>query len=92
LGDCQLCSEFYYSFDPTDEECRPCPENAVCPGGNQVEVKEGYWRQCQTCHIVESCRLTDVCYGGDDVITQCREGHTGPLCNLCQDNYRKKYE
>jgi predicted outer membrane repeat protein len=87
-GDCVACSEFYYSFDPSeDTQCRVCPENAVCQGGSHLSVQRGYWRQCQSCHVIEPCRLTDVCLGGENVSTQCRVGHTGPLCNLCEDGY-----
>ena len=24
--------------------CRPCMDNAECPGGSEIKVLEGYWR------------------------------------------------
>ena len=34
-----------------------------------------------------SCFNVDACEGGPSVDLQCREGHEGPLCNVCSDGY-----
>jgi hypothetical protein len=84
---CQMCEYGTYSFDPTSGKCIECMENAECLGGDVISVDEGYWRQCHHCHDVLACRHLDYCLGGTDVGTQCREGHEGPLCNVCMEDY-----
>jgi hypothetical protein len=42
-GMCQCCPEYQYGFEPRSLACRPCPENAYCPGGMVVSPKPGYF-------------------------------------------------
>ena len=41
---CKTCSEGEYSLEKQSIYCKPCLSNAICLGGNQIEVKFGYWR------------------------------------------------
>jgi hypothetical protein len=42
MGTCRACPEGTYSFDIySDVGCRTCPDDAICPGGAIVDVKEG---------------------------------------------------
>jgi hypothetical protein len=78
---CRRCPEGYYSFRPShDTACLECPEGAFCPGGSDMELDDGYWRQCQTCDDVRSCLTAAACLGGADTDSQCLEGHKGILC------------
>lgn len=35
--------EGFYSLS-VDKLCLPCMDNAECPGGSEVNVSAGYWR------------------------------------------------
>ena len=79
---CVECPQGYYSFDSTATECLQCPEDAMCPGGDVMDVNSGYWRQTQYSHEVLACPNEDNCLGGTNVDEQCREGHEGLLCTF----------
>jgi hypothetical protein len=53
-----------------------------------LTLEEGFWRTSEKSDDVRACITPEACVGGigdgDDV---CREGHTGPYCALCKDNY-----
>jgi hypothetical protein len=38
---------------------------------------------------VRLCLAKDACQGGEDPEEQCRRGHKGPYCSVCEDNYYK---
>jgi hypothetical protein len=38
---------------------------------------------------VRLCLAKDACNGGDDPETQCRQGHKGPYCSVCESGYYK---
>ena len=84
---CEKCPSGTYSFDPTEDYCRDCPDNANCPGGNVIDVDNGYWRQCQDCHDVVQCIYKHACRGGAITAEQCKEGTEGPMCSVCSDDY-----
>jgi hypothetical protein len=86
---CEACPPGTYSFDPSDLSCTVCPLDAMCAGGSDIRPDKGYWRQCQTCEIIEECIFRDSCNGGPNVSDQCASGNTGPLCNVCEDNYSR---
>ncbi|GMI00563.1 hypothetical protein TrLO_g8323 [Triparma laevis f. longispina] len=76
----------------------PCPEGVDCSvaGSNitSLNIEHGYWRCSQFSYAVEKCYNDMACRPN---VTQdnlnldnnayCTEGHTGPLCNICQDTY-----
>jgi hypothetical protein len=41
---CQECRAGYWSIDPTDQVCSPCPGLASCPGGSLLLPQPGAWR------------------------------------------------
>ncbi|XP_063635942.1 laminin subunit beta-1 [Cydia splendana] len=70
---CERCIEGYYG-DPRlgiDIACRPCP----CPGIKGDPFKSSH---------ADSCGLDPET---KDVICDCKEGYSGPLCDACNDNY-----
>lgn len=55
----------------------------ICPGGNVVEIKEGYWRKhTETSTILPCFNNRENCKGGRGA-DLCKDGHTGGLCEAC---------
>lgn len=40
---CRRCSQGFFNLEP-GTPCLPCPENAVCAGGDSLIPVPGYWR------------------------------------------------
>ncbi|EAS05130.2 transmembrane protein, putative (macronuclear) [Tetrahymena thermophila SB210] len=79
---CQACSSNTFTFDFT--KCYNCPDGATCPGGSQMLIQSGYWRENQYSSIVVSCDNNyNNCIGGTAGNQLCLEGHIGPLCEEC---------
>lgn len=87
---CLRCPKNYYSLSLNDSECRVCPENAICEGGDQIIVNPGFWRSGTNSTVIYACNpLSDPCLGGYE--SKCREGHTGTLCGGCIYNNEEKW-
>jgi NADH:ubiquinone oxidoreductase subunit 6 (subunit J) len=81
--------------------CLACPLGSACDeAGISVEtmtLKLGYWRSGNLSHNLVQCYTADACTHPNatlnsrllDTDDQCSEGHHGPMCNVCQDNYAK---
>jgi len=41
---CVVCPPGKYSLFTNSKSCDNCPENAICRGGDEIDVNEGYWR------------------------------------------------
>jgi hypothetical protein len=85
-------------------QCLPCPEGTLCDeAGITVEnlpLKKGYWRSSRNSSNVVLCYIEDACLQAEKSVEpsssttsstdhQCRDGHTGPICNVCLDGYAK---
>ena len=84
-------------------ECMTCGEGMDCsaPGITleTLPLKKGYWRSGAMSYNVVHCYTLDACPQNNDktanvtffldVDDQCREGHEGPICNVCIDGYVK---
>ncbi|GMI05871.1 hypothetical protein TrVE_jg391 [Triparma verrucosa] len=53
-----------------------------------LEVEPGYWRTNLHSPDVRECLVAIACAGGNTT-NYCREGHTGPYCEICTDSYAK---
>ncbi|GMI07165.1 hypothetical protein TrVE_jg8362 [Triparma verrucosa] len=53
-----------------------------------VTVDPGYWRVNSDSTDVRKCLVSEACTGGNST-NYCREGHTGPYCDLCVDGWTK---
>ena len=87
--DC-MCATTYYSA-PQTSTCDPCPSpEATCtvPGVvlDQLITTPGYWREDATATIFHACSVAEDCVGGL-VKDQCRYGHTGILCAVCDSDF-----
>ena len=52
-----------------------------------LRVLPGYWRTNNRSSDVRPCPVAEACVGWNVSASYCREGHTGPYCNLCEDGY-----
>lgn len=50
-------------------------------------MNKGYWRVNQFSDNVLKCPLKDACLGGINAWDQCRSGHKGKYCDVCDDGY-----
>jgi hypothetical protein len=62
-------------------------ENVEAMTVKNLQVEKGYWRTNSSSSEVLQCLAPEHCVGGSDPDTQCNEGHTGPLCAVCEDGY-----
>jgi len=46
----------------------------------------GWWRTANTSDDIRECLIAEACVGGNST-NMCREGHDGPYCNICVENY-----
>ena len=82
LNTCERCPTEYFSVNISDTECQACVDNADCKGGNEIELKPGYWRSSITSTEIHECsKAPENCLGG--FYSNCSEGYTGPLCQSC---------
>ncbi|KAJ3333389.1 hypothetical protein HDU76_008640 [Blyttiomyces sp. JEL0837] len=67
LSVCLTCPASFYNWNPQNKEsCQPCPAQGVCPGGDVVNVKRGYWLAPQNVSInyrpdFYDCPLLETC-------------------------------
>jgi hypothetical protein len=84
---CFPCPELFYSFNPFQPNCLPCPQNADCPGGATILAKENFWRSSNISSTVFECSvLKNGCKGGENPDVICNFGYEGPLCGGCTYN------
>ena len=77
-----------------DSECVTCP----VPGTNctedgvtleQLPVLPDFWRSGVTSSEMRMCFTKDACLGGTNMSELCRNGHSGPFCDVCLPGYHK---
>jgi hypothetical protein len=80
---------------PDPDLCKDCPSGASCDENDlNVETlvtKPSYWRKNKHEAIFYLCENAKFCTGGSisngSANNQCKDGHDGPLCELCKPNY-----
>jgi hypothetical protein len=96
LVQCLCDYSFYPSPNPeegaTTFSCVECPEGGLCDSTHSLAplALAGYWRPNETVEEVvfyecegERCEEETP----ETVYNNCREGHVGPLCSLCDDGW-----
>jgi hypothetical protein len=91
------CSKNFYVEETDDEfcdsvlQCAECPEGMVCDEQQELskaKIVAGWYRANNASLDVVECPLPHACVGkttsGDEL---CRDGHMGPFCMICQDDY-----
>ncbi|KAL4449825.1 hypothetical protein ABPG74_008198 [Tetrahymena malaccensis] len=87
--ECEMCAKQYYSLlDPhtyQNVKCLRCPDNCNCPGGDQLILEQGYWRDSNQSDVIIECKFSfDNCLGGLMVGDEsCTNNRIGPLCEIC---------
>jgi hypothetical protein len=69
----------------TGADCRPCPEGAVCPGGNRLWPLGGYWNSGEDSGFVARCDPPEACLPGRT--GTCAPGYVGSLCGECEASF-----
>jgi len=82
---CYPCPKNTFSVDPSEPDCRACPNSATCPGGNVLALDAGYWRSSQLSSWVHVCPIKYACLGGQG--SECEAGYSGKLCSQCASGY-----
>eukprot|EP01113_Clastostelium_recurvatum_P050919 TRINITY_DN9770_c0_g1_i3.p1 TRINITY_DN9770_c0_g1~~TRINITY_DN9770_c0_g1_i3.p1 ORF type:complete len:1304 (+),score=283.48 TRINITY_DN9770_c0_g1_i3:126-4037(+) len=73
--------------------CYPCLDEADCPGGDVVIVREGYYPTPTLAHPLKLMECSHVgqtfnpCNPDRDYPYQCMKGHTGRKCSDCDAGY-----
>ncbi|GMH53804.1 hypothetical protein TrST_g8087 [Triparma strigata] len=52
-----------------------------------MNLEKGFWRTESGSSDILMCLAEDHCLGGPNPEEQCKEGHIGPLCAVCDDGY-----
>lgn len=85
---CKKCNPGSFSFNPNEADCKTCPKEALCLGGNNFEILDGFWRSNNMSVIIYNCfESQDNCIGGE--ISFCLNNFYGPLCRTCEVGYFK---
>eukprot|EP00347_Sterkiella_histriomuscorum_P014799 403359479 len=88
---CIKCPIGKFSLEFNTSTCSNCPLNAQCPGGNIIDVDNGFWRAKFTSSQIHECLYSPACLGGtywadgNNITwpTKCDAGYGGNLCHSC---------
>jgi hypothetical protein len=69
----------------TGKTCKDCPKGGVCPGGNRIWPRDGFWNPGEDAGYVVACDPPGACLGGKDVT--CSNGYEGDVCGKCSDDF-----
>ena len=81
-NECKRCPNGEYSLDKTDKICTKCPSNVRCINGSALILDPGFWRSNNLSNSINQCFNPDACLGD-----KCEYGYTGPLCDVCSQNF-----
>ena len=93
-ADCIVCQVNYW-FQTSTKTCVGCGigtdfEGFDCAEGATTtattQIKKGYWRVDEMSETILTCRREEFCLGDE-----CREGHTGAYCALCEVGRRTRH-
>ena len=95
---CLICDIGYYSFSDSPylqnkSVCDVCDPNAVCPGGDKLIPKPGYWRIDENSSKIIACTTADQCPDQTVVAVNnslefvCGESYYGHICANCQQGF-----
>ncbi|KAL4495363.1 hypothetical protein ABPG73_022408 [Tetrahymena malaccensis] len=91
---CDECSQGTYSLvNPNAEgisQCKTCPAEAQYCRGNQIILRDGYWRETKTSDQIFEC-VFEGCSEVNGNEFGCIQGFIGPMCQSC-DNYGENWD
>ena len=87
-----VCDKGFYGRPGVGEGCKMCPPGGTCSKKNldvtEILSKKGYWRHSSISVNFYACKEYHACAGG--IWNQsCRDGHYGPMCNICNKLFAK---
>ena len=80
---CRPCQMSTYSVIANSSICHPCPEGAVCQGGDMILPEANFWHSHGYSMEIHACPREKVCKLGG----VCAEGYTGNVCGQCLPGY-----
>ncbi|CAG9330610.1 unnamed protein product [Blepharisma stoltei] len=92
---CEVCGIGYYSLNPSNTQCIPCPSHsATCYGNYTIVPQKGYWRSSNMSENFLACPKSLACLGSPQppnlsFTGLCHEGYTGNLCQACENGYSR---
>ncbi|GMH38875.1 hypothetical protein BSKO_06773 [Bryopsis sp. KO-2023] len=97
---CERCADDFFSFDVTDENCRPCPDQTAKCSGGALAPLDGFWHsdprssQLHACLTEEACKYPNrtnilFAYNSTGDYPQCAEGYGDILCGNCDTSHGK---
>ncbi|GMI16763.1 hypothetical protein TrLO_g12393 [Triparma laevis f. longispina] len=100
IGEFWLDEEPEVNNNGLKAHCHKCPDGVDCSKSGstigELNVLPGYWRSANNSFKVEKCYNKLACQkdeGGENANKTgsgdyyCTDGHTGPLCNICKDDF-----
>ena len=92
----EIWSSGTYSLGTSKTECKAWISNAVCLGGKQIYVNDGYFRKSNESDLVIEWIRKESCKGGFIEYSlypvEWEQGYEGLLCSECVVNSEEKYE
>ena len=86
---CKKCENSTFLIEPA-KVCLSCPTGGICPGGDKVFVRPGYYRTSNFSKKIYDCDLFEACQGNNNNYnTLCLTGYTGIKCGVCETDYSK---
>ena len=80
-------------LDATGENCEELMEGVEADEPKStlanLPLEPGFWRTTDFSLEVKRCMVAEACVGGNETDAYCRVGHTGPYCNVCEEDYSK---
>jgi len=58
---CIVCSPGKFSLFENSKSCDNCPDHAICRGGAEIDVNEGYWRASFISSNIHQCLYSPAC-------------------------------
>lgn len=89
---CRRCPEGTYSLLGQSETCRECPNEAVCPGANEVLIGRGFWPSSKSLQlgIVNTLPCPPLYCCDEDTCpldAPCAAHRHGILCGSCDSGF-----
>ncbi|EAR82590.2 transmembrane protein, putative (macronuclear) [Tetrahymena thermophila SB210] len=87
---CLICEQGTFSLvqpiKDSNQSCLQCDyTTSVSCQQNQIQIKQGFWRQNNSSNLIEKCINSVQNCNGDQTTNYCAQGYIGPLCEVCDN-------
>lgn len=83
---CEKCEVDYYSFDPMQPNCLPCPEHAECSGSTLTPLN-GYWHNNSQSSMIHKCLHKLSCVNTNRTIILAEKARSAAHALTLEHNY-----